>query len=156
MNTIINRRTLLLGAAGVALVGCGGSASADDPPKISYGKDICDRCRMIIAEERYAAGLVADNGDKTVYDDIGEMIATVQGEGLNARRVWVHDYPSQEWIDGTKAFFVASKDVMTPMGTGVIAFKERGAADEFAASHGTNAMTWEEVLQNWQIDTRMS
>ena len=156
MNPLLNRRTLMLGVAGVTLVGCGGGASADDPPKISYGKDTCARCRMIISEERQAAGLVAGNGDRTLFDDTGEMIATVQEEGLSSRRVWVHDYRSEDWIDGTKASFVASADVMTPMGTGVVAFTERAAADEFAASHGTTALTWDEVLQNWQIDTTMS
>ncbi len=45
---------------------------------------------------------------------------------------------------------------MTPMGTGVVAFKERAAADELAGAQGTAAMSWDEVLQNWRIDTRMS
>jgi copper chaperone NosL len=155
MTMLLNRRTLLLGAASAALVGCGGSAGADDPPKISYGKDTCTRCRMIVSEERQAAGLVAKNGDKAIFDDTGEMIAAVQEEGLNDRRVWVHDYRSEDWIDGTTAFFVVSADVMTPMGTGVVAFKEQAPAAEFAASHGTTALSWSQVLQNWQIDTTM-
>jgi copper chaperone NosL len=156
MTATIDRRTFLLGAAALALTACGGGASADEPPKIDFGEDTCARCRMIISEERHAAGLVAGNGDQTIFDDAGEMIASVQVDGLNDRRVWVHDYQSQEWTDGTKAFYVVSADVMTPMGTGVVAFRERAAADEFAASHGTTAMSWDDILQNWQIDKRMS
>jgi nitrous oxide reductase accessory protein NosL len=112
---------------------------------------------MIISEERHAAGLVADDGTKTLFDDTGELIATVQTEGLNGRRVWVHDYQAVRWTDGEKAFFVVgSDDMMTPMGTGVVAFKVRDEADAFAASHGTTAMSWDNILQDWQIDTRMS
>jgi copper chaperone NosL len=157
MNPTIDRRRLLVGAAALALVGCGGSADASKPPKIDYGHDTCERCRMIISEERQAAALVAGDGKKTLFDDTGEMIATVQENGLaSGQRVWVHDYGSEAWIDGTKALFVAGPEIMTPMGTGLVAFKERSAADELAASHEVTPLTWDEVLQNWRIDTRMS
>lgn len=157
MKRTIGRRQLLVGAAALALVGCGGSADASKPPKIDYGRDVCGRCRMIISEDRHAAALVTEDGDKTLFDDAGEMIATVQENGLAAgQRVWVHDYQSQEWTDGTKALFVVSPEIMTPMGTGVVAFKDRAPADERATSLGVATMTWEEVLQNLRIDKRMS
>jgi copper chaperone NosL len=156
MKPALDRRMFVLSLAALALSACGGSAGAAEPPKIAYGKDACARCRMIISEERQAAGVVAEDGTKTLFDDTGELVATVQTEGLNGRRIWVHDYQAQAWTDGTKAFYVAAAAVMTPMGTGVVAFKERAAADEFAATHGATAMSWQEVLQNWQIDKRMS
>jgi copper chaperone NosL len=156
MKPTFDRRGLLLGAAALTLTACGGAAGAADPPKIAYGKDACARCRMIISEERLAAGLVAAGGAKTLFDDIGELVATVQEEGRDRRRVWVHDYETRAWMDGTTASYVASADVMTPMGTGVVAFTERARADEFAGAHGTTAMSWDDILQNWQIDKRMS
>jgi copper chaperone NosL len=147
---MIDRRTLLLGLA-AALTACGEQRSANDPPKIAYGKDLCARCRMIISDERYAAGLVDPEGDQLTFDDIGEMIATVQGEGLQSRRVWVSDYESRAWVDGTQAWYAVSPSVMTPMGTGVTAFETREAAETFAAANEGTVMAWTEMLETWTI-----
>ncbi|HEY8447737.1 MAG TPA: nitrous oxide reductase accessory protein NosL [Thermomicrobiales bacterium] len=136
------------------LTGCRKRASANDPPKISYGKDVCARCRMIISEERHAGGLVDKDGEASLFDDTGELIAQVQEEGLGERRVWVHDYESREWIDGTTAFYVVD-DFMTPMGTGVVAVAERDAADRLANEQGGRVMTWQEMLEHWRIARTM-
>lgn len=138
--------TLLL--SGLLLVGCGG-ADADQPPTIAYGRDVCGRCGMIISEERHAAGLVDTRGEQEVFDDAGEMIAQVQEEGLGDRRVWVHDFDSLEWIDGTTAFYVASPEVTTPMATGLVAFSTREAAESFGSQNAGTVMTWDEVLSSW-------
>lgn len=151
-----NRRVFVLGAAALVLTGCGEKASGTEPPKIAYGKDLCARCRMIISDERFAAGLVEPGGDALVFDDPGELIAQVQEEGLKDRRVWVHDYLTKKWIDGTQAFFVVDNDLMTPMGTGVVALESRDEAERLAAEKGGQVMTWQEIVQNWKIGARMS
>lgn len=145
---MIRRRTLLLGSVAL-LAGCGGGGKSDGPPKISYGKVACARCGMIISEERYAAGLTGD--DPLIFDDTGEMIAIVQEKGLADRKVWVHDYDSKAWIDGTAASYAILTDRRTPMGTGVIAFKDRAAADAFVAQNPGSVMTWAEIQANWTI-----
>lgn len=136
---------------GLVLVACGNTASADDPPEITYGKDVCSRCGMIISEEKFASGLVAQDGTSRPFDDAGEMIATIQQEGLGTNRAWVHDYDTVEWIDATEAFYVVAKDVVSPMGTGVVAFSTKEAADGFAASHSGIVMSWEDMLTKWEM-----
>lgn len=135
--------------ASLLLVGCGGSDGAEQPPAIAYGQDICSRCGMIISEERHAAGLVDASGEQDVFDDAGEMVAFVQEEGLGDRRVWVHDFESLEWIDGTTAYYVASPDTTTPMATGLVAFATREAAEAYSSQHAGTVMTWDEVLNSW-------
>lgn len=139
-----------LGGLMMATVACGGDASADEPPEIDYGSDICSRCHMIVSEDRHAAGLVGQDGETLIFDDTGEMVMTVQEQGLAQRRAWVHDYTTREWIDGTTAFFVDSHDIMTPMGTGVVAFAARTAAEAFADETNGRVMTWEETLADWK------
>jgi copper chaperone NosL len=141
---------LLLLVSMAMAAGCGEETRADQPPEIEYGVDVCSRCNMIISEERYAGGVVDENGDALVFDDIGEMIFVLQEEGLNDRRVWVHDANTLEWINGTEAFFVASDDVVTPMGSGVTAFAEKADADTFAAENAGKVMMWEEMLSDWE------
>jgi copper chaperone NosL len=154
---MISRRVLLLGFAAVTLTACRDAVSADEPPKLSVGRDTCHRCRMMISEERHAAAIVDEKGSALLYDDTGEMIVDVRVEGLNERRVWVHDYQSGDtWLDGTKAYFVVSPDIFTPMGTGVVAFEKRAQAEVVATEQNTTVMTWEEVLVNLEVDSRMS
>lgn len=139
---------LLIG--GLLAVACGGSAAADKPPSITYGRDTCDYCRMLISESRFASGLVDAKGNQRVFDDIGDMLAVLQQEGVGDQRVWVHDYHTAEWIDGTAAAYAVTHDLVTPMGSGLVAFQSREAAEEFMEEHDGTIMAWEEVLHEFQ------
>ena len=143
--------TLLLLLVGIlAIAGCGEETRADQPPDIDYGRDVCSRCNMIISEERYAGGIVDEDGEALIFDDIGEMIFVIQEEGLQERRVWVHDADSLEWLDGTSAFYVASMDVVTPMGSGITAFEAEEDATAFAEANAGDVLTWDQVLNDWE------
>jgi copper chaperone NosL len=155
---MMTRRRLLGALLGGAVVlatgaGCGDDAdAANKPPKITYGEDQCDRCKMILSEERFAAGLVAKNGDARLFDDAGEMIVALQEEGgLGTHRAWVHDYESKQWIDATTAVFVDSSKIISPMGTGVAAFSTREAAEAFASHNMGTAHHWEQMLSDWKM-----
>jgi len=57
----------------------------------------------------------------------------------------VHDYNSQNWIPGSTAFYVVTKDIKSPMGTGVTAFADKSAAETFAARFNAKVLTFDEV-----------
>jgi nitrous oxide reductase accessory protein NosL len=140
----------------LVLVGCGGKgASADDPPDIKLGRDSCDRCGMIISEERFASGIVDENGDALIFDDVGEMVATIQEEGLNKRRAWVHGHPSLEWMDARDAWYAVTMEIPTPMGSGVFPFDNEAEVQAYAADQNGMVYTWEELLANWTFDAMM-
>jgi nitrous oxide reductase accessory protein NosL len=138
----------------VGIAACGGDDRAGQPPDIEYGVSVCSRCGMIISEERYAGGIVDEKGDSLIFDDIGEMIHVIQDEGLNSRRVWVHDANSLEWIDGERAYYVASMMVMSPMGSGVTAFERREDADAFARETMGDVLEWDTILSDWSWEMR--
>lgn len=154
MNTLhmcLTRRVLVAGSLllPLALTGCGGEqADAAEPPDISYGRDTCDRCGMIISDERYAGGLVATDGTVQIFDDIGEMLQSAREATINDRQVWVHDWTSREWTDATTAAFVRASPETTPMGTGLHAFSDHEAAAAFAADQGieANVVTWADLM----------
>lgn len=110
---------------------------------------------MIISEERFASGIVDNDGNAQVFDDAGEMVVTVQEEGLNGRRVWVHGYPSIEWVDARNAWYVVTMDLPTPMGTGVFPFDTEADAEEFAEEHGATVYSWDDLLAEWASDRLM-
>ena len=152
------RRKLLI--TGVALpfvlAACGGKeASGSEPPAIKLGRDACKRCGMIISEERFASGIVDSDGNALIFDDAGEMVATVQEEGLNDRRVWIHGAPSLEWMDARDAWYAVTMEMPTPMGSGVFPFDTESDARAFADEHAGAVFTWDDLLANWTFDALM-
>lgn len=151
------RKLLATGAAlPFVLAACGKKkASGSEPPAIKLGRDACERCGMIISEERFASGIVDSDGNALIFDDAGEMVATVQEEGLNDRRVWVHGSPSLEWTDAREAWYAVTMDVPTPMGSGVFPFDSEADAREFAEERAGTVYSWDGLLANWTFDALM-
>jgi len=136
----------LLFAFGFLLVACAQQAGEPQPPNIAYGRDICDACGMIISEARFAAATVLTDGKALKFDDVGEMFTYHAAKSELQVRAWfVHDYHSQNWINGQSAFYVVAKDIKSPMGTGVVAFADKSAAESFASRFNVKVMTFDEI-----------
>ena len=57
-------------AIAVAGAGCA-DRSADGPPVVHYGQDVCAACNMIVSEERFAAALVVKTDGLDGHRDLG-------------------------------------------------------------------------------------
>ena len=122
---------------GLLIVGCQGPR-ADQPPQIRYGEETCAFCGMLISEERFAAALTASAGETKTFDDIGCLLHDLAQQNRSMAHVWVHDYGSGRWLEASRAVFVRSREVPTPMGGGLFAFSTQEEAEQFAQdAHGT-------------------
>ncbi|OUC08222.1 hypothetical protein RY27_10265, partial [Litorilinea aerophila] len=69
---------LFLALSGI-LSGCARVSAEPAPPEIRYGEDICQECKMIISDPRFAAGYayepVPGRYQSLSFDDIGDMLA---------------------------------------------------------------------------------
>lgn len=125
------------------LAGCGGRAGPD-VPEILYGEDICDRCRMVISEERHAAGALVE-GREYRFDDPGclrEFLESESGGALAA--AWVHDQTGS-WLRAEEAWFVEDPERGTPMASGILAFGSEEAAAAAGRRHGGEPVRWVEL-----------
>lgn len=128
-------------------VGC--QKSAIEPAAIA-AEDICGYCRMAISEKQYAAQFVDREGQPFKFDDIGCMIEHLKTRKNRAdiAAYFVADFESRSWLKAEDAVLVRSKDLKTPMGFGIVAFKDREKADQAAgAYHGTVA-TFAELIES--------
>lgn len=142
------RVPMLILALLLVLGACSTGGSPDDPPNLNLGRDVCERCGMIIEDARFASGYRLADGTSKVFDDIGGMLVWAKLAGdLDEARMWVHDYHSMEWIEASAATFVISGDIMTPMAFGIAAFSDPTAAAEFAGDGEAHVHTWEDVLE---------
>lgn len=95
------------------------------PHIIHYGEDVCERCKMIISDKRFAAQYITESGEAKKFDDIGCMMGALKEknkDGGGVLAVYVTDYVTGEWIDGGKAFYLKNTELKTPMGYGIAAF----------------------------------
>lgn len=119
-------------AAALLSAACG--VRAEGPPEIVVDRTPCSRCGMLISETLYAAAYQAPGADARVFDDIGCLrdAARSEPDGL---RIWVHDASDGRWMNGYEAVLVSAPSIRTPMGGGMLAYRDPAAADRAASSH---------------------
>jgi copper chaperone NosL len=113
------------------------AVKAGGPPEIELDRTACSHCGMLISEPLYAAAYQVPGVPARVFDDIGCLRDAARAEAGDGRRFWFHDGSHGGWIEGPDAIFVASPEIRTPMGGGLIAYRDRAAAERSAqATHG--------------------
>ena len=144
----VTRRVVIASAllTPLLLVGCGGQPASAGPPEIAFGRDTCARCGMIISDQRFAAALTSDAAEAVLFDDAGEMLMTVAEDGVGTWRAWAQDRNDGGWFDAKTSVFARGDAQLTPMGTGIVAFGTREAADTFVAEHGGTVLSWDDAL----------
>jgi copper chaperone NosL len=124
---------LKLAIAIAALLAVGACAvKAGGPPEIELDRTACSHCGMLISESLYAAAYQAPGAPARVFDDIGCLRDAARGEAGDGLHFWFHDGSHGGWIEGSEAIFVASPEIRTPMGGGLIAYRDRAAAERSA------------------------
>ena len=124
---------------------------ADDRKK----PDLCSVCSMKIneAEKKFSVLLPNVSGmGPSSYDDIGCALISRNGECATRQMTFdsnaiVYDYLTVEEVPAEKAFFAFKSSAWTPMGYGIVAFKDKAQAEKFAAEHGkVKVVRWFELV----------
>ncbi|HLK09766.1 MAG TPA: nitrous oxide reductase accessory protein NosL [Candidatus Binatia bacterium] len=148
-------RRLLLGvglavAALVAGVVFLWPTSRTDPEPIRYGRDACAYCRMLISQPGFAGEMRDHAGTLTKYDDVGCLLAAIRRAHDEIPAAWVEDHASGELVPLLAASFVRAPAAATPMGHGVVAFRDSAAGQAFARASGGEPVTLEALLREPQ------
>jgi copper chaperone NosL len=140
---------LIATAAMAAALSTACGVTADGPPHIEVDRTPCAHCGMLISEPLYAAAYRTPGLESRVFDDIGCLLkAAAQEPRADALRFWFHDAATAVWIDGTDAVFVSSTTLRTPMGGGLVAYRDLAAAREAAArQQGRVVSSLQELLR---------
>lgn len=134
---------LLLGPLSCA-VGCpAGAPPPEVPPDIRYGVDPCDRCGMIVSEERFSAGYVTSASAPRRFDDLGCMASYLVEAPEPVSAFWVRDHESRAWLRGPQATYVRTTSIVTPMGTGIVACGDAARARALADRDGVAVLDFE-------------
>ncbi len=101
-----------------------------------YPEDMCASCRMAVSDERFACEVVTDGGEALKFDDIGclEQYLMTKPGNVTVVGTFYKDYATRNWVAAATATVVKT-DVITPMGSGKVAFADPKAATDFQRIH---------------------
>lgn len=127
MSIGISRRRLLAGAtvlvAARPLMACS-QVDGTQPAKITYDRDTCAHCAMLISERKFAAQCFAPSiGKHLKFDDVGCMVVWASEKRLIDEpdcRLWVASHADgTTWLEARAASY--DEGVNSPMGYGFAA-----------------------------------
>lgn len=126
----------------------------DGPPELRLGRSECAECNMLVSEDRCSSALlIEDRGrrDHLIYDDVGCMLDDERDvlDGRTVVRRYVHDHGTRAWLDASSAAFAVTdpKKVMTPMGSGILAFERRDDAQRVIDEHGGEVLNYDALIE---------
>lgn len=156
-------RVNLVSAALVTLVAGCGRGALSGPPEIRLGRDECDECNMLIAEDRCSCALLIERAgrrDHARFDDVGCLLDYEHQTPPDVRIVegFVRDHGSRAWVPIAQAWFLLSEssELATPMGSGIVAFADRTGVEAARGQWGGTILDHAAVRaarQSW-METR--
>ncbi len=115
------------------------------PDEIDYGKDACHYCKMNIVDKVHAAQIVTKKGRFYKYDAAECMLNDLKDQDRDKIGIFlVTDYTQPgKLIDATKATFLISDLIQSPMGENLSSFQSKESANRMILENDTG------VLYNW-------
>ncbi|WP_250434392.1 nitrous oxide reductase accessory protein NosL [Hanstruepera flava] len=122
------------------------------PKPIDYGNDGCHFCKMTIVDKVHAAEIVTKKGKVYKFDATECMINFMDEFDTSEIELYLsNNYSEPEvLIDATHATFLISKNVPSPMGAFLSAFKSREEAQNVQSEKGGTLYTWQELLTHFK------
>ncbi len=127
---MIGRALLLTTLLLASLAGCDGDPGTG-PVDVTWDRDACERCRMVLSDRHFAAlvrappDTVGKRSKVYRFDDIGCAVLWLDQQPWKDRtgvEIWVKDHRDGAWLDARAAHYVAVKN--TPMEYGLGAQKD--------------------------------
>ena len=118
------------------------------PGPLRYGVDACADCRMVVTRPGFGGELRDADGRLTAYDDVGCLLRAMLKRHGAMSEAWVEDHAGGGLVSLLTAHLVRSARADTPMGSGLVAFRDAAAADAFATETGGARVALEELVRD--------
>ncbi len=125
------------------------------PGTMTYGTDVCAFCQMTLVDKQHAAQFVTEKGKVYRYDAIECMmndLASAEAENKPPVKFYmVADYANPgELIEASKAHFLITQGIPSPMGGFLSAFAERADLEEILEEHGGETLSWTQLQKKYE------
>jgi copper chaperone NosL len=138
----MKRGFFLFALTGVFVMGCKVA-----PEPIDYGSDVCHFCSMTIVDQQHAAQFVTKKGKVFKFDAAECMLNHLKEiDDSQLALFLVNDYKAPgELIDATKATYLISQGIPSPMGEFLTAFENSEDAEQAKLEHRGDLLSWNEL-----------
>ncbi|NNL01551.1 MAG: hypothetical protein HKP39_04690 [Eudoraea sp.] len=129
-------------------------ASCEVSPKpINYGSDGCHFCSMTIVDKQHAAQIVTKKGKAFKFDAVECMMNHLKDVDTASIALYMVNNLQEpgELIDAQKATFLISKEIPSPMGEYLSAFKSRVEAENIETENNGKLYSWNELLTRFKV-----
>ncbi|MEO5790088.1 MAG: nitrous oxide reductase accessory protein NosL [Gelidibacter sp.] len=143
------KQFIFLGIISLLLASC-----SAEPQPINYGSDACHYCEMTIVDKQHASQLVTSKGKAYKYDAIECMVHSLQDEFATTEMAHylVADLNQPgELIDATKASYLISENLQSPMGANLSAFLNAEAGKKAQEKFTGKTYTWKEIQDHLRL-----
>ncbi len=126
------------------------SSCSNKPQPFSYGKDVCDNCKMTIVDPKFGGEIVTKKGKVYKFDDAACMIHYLKSASIKeteiSQRLFINFQKQNDFLEVNKAVLVISPGLKTPMGGNVAAFVSQQQAEEIKKTTGGEIVSWDELF----------
>lgn len=124
------------GISCMALLGC--TAGGQQPATLDPKNDACAQCRMVVSDQRFASQVVAPGQEPRFFDDLGCLRTFLKAGAVPQGAIaFVADHRTKEWVEAATAIYVRNPQVMTPMGSHLLAYADEASREADPAGKGT-------------------
>ena len=117
------------------------------PEAVNYGSDACHFCSMTIVDRQHAAQIVTKKGKAFKFDASECMMNHLKEVNYDEIALFlVNDYNTPgEFIDATKATYLISQNIPSPMGEFLTALASIDAAERVKSEQQGELLTWNQL-----------
>ena len=118
------------------------------PASLTLNADACGYCRMVIADARFAAQVVAPYEEPRFFDDLGCLRNYLERRSTrpSGERVFVADHHTGAWIPADRAIYIRAKGVAAAMGSHVLAYAATTSMEADPAAKGSASLDLRDVF----------
>jgi len=123
------------------------------PQAIDYGNDGCHFCKMTIVDKIHASQLITDKGKVFKFDATECMLDYLEDNKELATRSCLTNYydAPTEFMSTKEATFLISKNLPSPMGANLTAFKTKKSAEKIQSEKGGKLYNWEQLKVHLKV-----
>lgn len=127
------------------------SSCTVEPEPFVIGKDDCYVCKMGIADFRFGGEVITKKGKIYKFDDMRCMMDFIKSGTIEekdiSKKLFLNFEKPNEFLDVKTAWFVASKEIRSPMNSNISAYASKAAAENILKDKQGEIVTWDDIYQ---------
>ncbi len=124
------------------------SCTLEKPQPIKLGEDVCEYCKMVIADKRFAAEVITKKGKVYKFDSIECMVGYYNENEEEIGKAYVVNFLNpEEFLPAEKAFYLRSPEIKSPMGMNLSAYKSEGDAKKTLEGKEGEVLDWKALTE---------